>query len=137
MPLFETRDDRPSAVLQREASGPSQAASRISRGLILVQMAGCTLLVISTGLLLQSFRASLETAAGRHLGNPVLVTLETLPASKSATLIEGRKYFDDAVMAALSVGPVTERRVGSPIARRPSGVAVGSIRSATVQRIAT
>jgi hypothetical protein len=107
MPLFETRDDLPSAVLQREASGPSQAASRISRGLLIVQMAGCTLLVISTGLLLQSFRASVETAAGRHLGNPVLVTLETLPASNSATLIEGRRYFDDAVMAALSVGPVT------------------------------
>jgi putative ABC transport system permease protein len=108
MPLFETRDDRPSAVLQREASGPSHVASRISRGLILVQMAGCTLLVISTGLLLQSFRASLETAAGRQLGNPVLATLETVPASNSATLIEGRKYFDTAVMAARSVGPVTD-----------------------------
>lgn len=108
MPLFETRDDRPSAVLQREAAGPSKAASRISRGLILVPMAGCTLLVISTGLLLQSFRASLATAAGRHLGNPVLATLETLPASKSATLIDGRKYFDDAGMAARSVEPVAD-----------------------------
>jgi ABC-type lipoprotein release transport system permease subunit len=108
MPLLETRDDRPSAVLQREASGPSKAASRISRGLIVVQMAACTLLVISTGLLLQSFRASLETAAGRHLGNPVLATLEALPASRSATLIEGRKYFDDAVMAARSVEPVAD-----------------------------
>ena len=39
---------------------------------------------------------------------PVLVTLETLPASKSATLIEGRKYFDDAMMAARSVGPVSD-----------------------------
>ena len=105
IPLFEIRDDRPSAVLQREASGPSQAAGRISRALILVQMAGCTLLVISTGLLLQSFRASIETVAGRQLGNPVLATLETLPASRSATLIEGRKYFDDAVMAARSVEP--------------------------------
>ena len=108
MPLFETRDDRPSAVLQREASGPSHAASRISGALILVQMAGCTLLVIFTGLLLQSFRASMETAAGRQLGNPVLATLETLPASRSATLIEGRKYFDDAVMAARSVEPVAD-----------------------------
>ena len=108
MPLFETRDDRPSAVLQRESVGPSRLITRINAGLILVQMAGCTLLVISTGLLLQSFRASLETAAGRRLGNPVLVTLETLPASKSATLIEGRKYFDDAVMAARSVAPVTD-----------------------------
>lgn len=108
MPLFETRDDRPALVLQREAAGPSKTIGRINTALILVQMAGCTLLVISTGLLLQSFRASLETAAGRRLGNPVLATLETLPASKSATLIDGRKYFDDAIMAARSVGPVAE-----------------------------
>ena len=108
MPLLETRDDRPSTVLQREAAGPSKRTARITAGLILVQMAGCTLLIISTGLLLQSFRASLETAAGRRLGNPVLATLETLPASRSATLIEGRRYFDDAVRAARSVQPIAD-----------------------------
>ncbi len=109
MPLFETRDDRPSTILQREAAGPSKHITRINAGLILVQMAGCTLLVISTGLLLQGFRAALDTAAGQRLGNPVLVTLEALPAgSRTATLDQSQKYFDDALTAARSVGPITE-----------------------------
>ena len=109
LPLFETRDDRPSTILQREAAGPSKRITRINAGLILVQMAGCTLLVISTGLLLQGFRAALDTAAGQRLGNPILATLVALPAgSKAATLDQGQKYFDAALIAARSVTPITD-----------------------------
>ena len=104
-PLFETRDDQPSAVLQREVSGPSKAMTRINTGLILMQMAGCSLLVISTGLLLQGFRSALDTQAGRRVGNPVLVTLEALPSPSPA---EGRKYFEDSLLAAGAVTPIAE-----------------------------
>jgi ABC-type lipoprotein release transport system permease subunit len=104
-PLFETRDDEPSAVLQRELSGPSKAMTRVTAGLLLIQMAGCSLLVISTGLLLQGFRAALDTEAGRRLGNPVLATMEALPSPASA---EGRKYFDHAIAAAGSVATISE-----------------------------
>jgi hypothetical protein len=99
-PLFETRDDEPSAVLQREAAGPSPAMMRVSNGLILMQMAGCSLLVISTGLLLQGFRSALETDAGRRLGNPVLATLEALP---SPTPVPGREYFAASLRAVGSI----------------------------------
>lgn len=109
MPLFETRDDRPSAILQREVAGPSKTASRISTGLIVMQMAGCTLLIVSTGLLLQGFRAALDTAAGRRLGNPVLATLEAVPAvSKNQSIDQGLKYFAEAIAAARSVAPLTD-----------------------------
>ncbi|MGH9220641.1 MAG: ABC transporter permease, partial [Vicinamibacterales bacterium] len=104
-PLFETRDDEPSAVLQREVAGPSKAMTRVNTGLLLMQMTGCSLLVISTGLLLQGFRAALDTEAGRRLGNSVLVTMEALP---SPSPDPGRKYFADAVASVASVSTVSE-----------------------------
>src|SRR5687768_9152097 len=104
-PLFDTRDDEPSAVLQREVAGPSRVMTRINTGLLLMQMAGCSLLVISTGHLLQGFRAALDTDAGRRLGNPVLATLEALP---SPAPDDGRKYFEDAIKAAKSVATMSE-----------------------------
>jgi ABC-type antimicrobial peptide transport system permease subunit len=103
-PLFETRDDEPAAVLQREVAGPSKAMTRVNTGLLLLQMTGCSLLVITTGLLLQGFRAALDTKAGRRLGNPVLVTMEALP---SPSPDPGRKYFADAVASVASVASVS------------------------------
>ena len=104
-PLFETRDDEPSAVLQREVAGPSRAMTRVNTGLLLIQMTGCSLLVIATGLLLQGFRAALDTQAGRRLGNPVLVSLEALP---SPSPDPGRKYFADAMASVAPVATVSE-----------------------------
>lgn len=104
-PLFDIRDDQPSVVLQRETAGPSRAMSRVNTGLLLMQMTGCSLLVISTGLLLQGFRSALHTEAGRRLGNPVLATLEALP---SPAPDDGRRYFENAVAAAASVAPMSE-----------------------------
>ena len=104
-PLFDTRDDQPSAVLQREVAGPSKTTTRINTGLLVTQMAGCSLLVISTGLLLQGFATALDTEAGRRLGNPVLMTVEALP---SEVPIGGRKYFEDSVSAAAAVAPIAE-----------------------------
>ena len=104
-PLFETRDDEPSAVLQREVAGPSRTMTRVNTGLLLIQMTGCSLLVIATGLLLQGFRAALDTQAGRRLGNPVLVSLEALP---SPSPDPGRKYFADAMASVAPVATVSE-----------------------------
>jgi putative ABC transport system permease protein len=104
-PLFDTRDDKPSVVLQREVAGPSQAMTRVNTGLVLMQMTGCSLLVISTALLLQGFRAALDTEAGRRLGNPVLVTIEALPSQSPDP---GRKYFADALASVAPVATVAE-----------------------------
>ena len=43
----------------------------------------CCLLVISTGLLLQGFRAALQTSAGHRLGQPMLATAQASPGSIS------------------------------------------------------
>ena len=103
-PLLETRHDDPSVVLQREALGPSRAITRLSGALVLVQMMGCTLLVISTGLLLQGFRAAVQTSAGQRVGDPVLATGETLHRTTRAEVTElGLAYFADLENAARSV----------------------------------
>src|SRR5688572_328805 len=103
-PLFETRDDEPAAVLQREVAGPSKTMTRVNTGLLLMQMTGCSLLVIATGLLLQGFSAALDTQAGRRLGNPVLVTMEALP---SPSPDPGRKYFADAIASVAALASVS------------------------------
>jgi ABC-type antimicrobial peptide transport system permease subunit len=107
-PLLETRHDDPSVVLQREALGPSRAITRLSGALVLVQMMGCTLLVISTGLLLQGFRAAVQTSAGQRVGDPVLATGETLYRTTRAEVTElGLAYFADLENAARSVTDVS------------------------------
>jgi hypothetical protein len=109
LPLIDTRDDRPSAVLQREAAGPSRLSGRVRTGLVLIQMAGCSLLVISSGVLLQGFAAALQTDAGRRLGNPVLVTVEALPtAVRTGIPTAVQAYFDGVVPAARTVSPVSD-----------------------------
>jgi ABC-type lipoprotein release transport system permease subunit len=104
-PLIEIRDDKPSAVLQREVAGPSRTMMRISSALILLQMAGCSLLMISTGLLLQGFEAAVETQAGRRLGNPVIATLE---ASQSADPDQSRAYFSASLNALAPVAGIAD-----------------------------
>ena len=75
VPLFELRDDDPVAVLRRESAGPSIAMRRLRTGLVVAQMACCCVLVITTGMLLEGFRAALRTRAGQRLGEPMLATV--------------------------------------------------------------
>ena len=104
VPLFEVRHDNPAAVLQRESAGPSAVVRRVRAGLVLVQMAFCCLLVISTGLLLQGFRNALQTNIGNRVGQPILATVQAAPShTRGETTALGFKYFDDAEQAALSV----------------------------------
>ena len=76
LPLVELRHDNPAAVLQRESAGPSRGVRRLRASLVVAQMACCSVLVISTGLLLSSFRAALATGVGHRLGQPILATAE-------------------------------------------------------------
>ena len=97
-PLLEARHDRPAVVLRRESMGPSTATTRLRKVLIAAEMAACCALVIATGLLVQSFRAAVQTAAGRAASHSILATVQTH--------LEGPKYFQDvdtAVHTAVSV----------------------------------
>jgi ABC-type lipoprotein release transport system permease subunit len=108
-PLLETRHDNPSLVLQREVAGPSKTITRLGSALVLMQMIGCTLLVMSTGLLLQGFRAAVQTTAGVRIGHPVLVTGEAFDraATRAEAIGEGLAYFDALERAARSVTEVS------------------------------
>jgi len=97
LPLIETRHDDPGAIMQRENSGPSRASMRIGAGLVIVQMAACTLLMISAGLLLAGYRSALLTSTGRRLANATIASVEGLQmSSKSQTATNGLTYFNAA-----------------------------------------
>jgi ABC-type antimicrobial peptide transport system permease subunit len=76
-PLLEVRYDRPAVVLRREAMGPSPIATRLRAGLVVAEMAACCLLVIATGLLLQSFQHAVATSAGRKFSRSILATVQS------------------------------------------------------------
>lgn len=110
VPLFEIRDDRPAAVLQRESAGPAPSMRRLRMSLVVAQMALCCALVIATGLLIESFRSALTTKIGNWLGEPILATLRARPdASRSEAVSSGLAFFRDIEDAAGSVTGVTPR----------------------------
>ena len=74
LPLLDLRHDNPAAVLQRESAGPSRGMRRFRAGLVVAQMACCSMLVIGAGLLLKGFRSALQTSVGQSLGQPILAT---------------------------------------------------------------
>jgi putative ABC transport system permease protein len=99
MPLFDLRHDDPAAVLQRENTGPSTAMRRLHAGLVIAQMACCSVLLVSTGLLLKGFRTALQTSAGHRLGEPILATAEARLRFSRPDL--GLAYFHDLEQEAL------------------------------------
>ena len=117
VPLFELRDDDPVAVLRREGAGPSKGMRRVRSGLVVAQMACCCVLVITTGMLLEGFRAALRTTAGQRVGEPVLATVQARPGVMPA---EGLEYLRKVEAAAMSVSGVTSAAwVGSLPGSRP------------------
>src|SRR4029453_18166842 len=76
VPFVELRHDDPASVLRRESGGPSNAMRRVRTGFVVAQMACCCLLVVSTGLLINGFRAALRTSAGERLGQPIIASVE-------------------------------------------------------------
>lgn len=122
LPLFEIRHDRPAAVLQRESAGPAPAMRRLRKSLVVAQMALCCVLVIATGLLIESFRSALTTDIGSRLGEPILATLRARPAaSQSDTVSSGLAFFRAIEAAARSVTGVTPR---AWVATLPGGLPV-------------
>jgi predicted permease len=108
MPLLEIRDDNPAAVLQRESAGPSNVMRRFREMIVVGQITCCCVLVISTGLLLQGFRRSVQTSVGHRLGQPILATLQGQPTvTRSETAAQGLKFFRDVEDAAESVPGVS------------------------------
>ena len=78
MPVLGTVTDRPWIVLQRETGSPSKAIRRLRSGLVVGQITACCMLVICTALLLNGLHAALETSAAHRLGNPILLTVQSL-----------------------------------------------------------
>jgi len=89
-PLLEVRHDRPAVVLRRESMGPSVGTSRLRAALVVGEMTACCVLVISTGLLLQSFRSAVQTRVGRTFSHSVLATVQSMP-----DVLDPLDYFDD------------------------------------------
>jgi predicted permease len=110
-PLLEVRHDRPAVVLRRESMGPSVGTSRLRAALVVGEMTACCVLVISTGLLLQSFRSAVQTKVGRKFSHSVLATVQSMPDA-----LDPLDYFDDIEKA-------TRRVTRSPFAwvARPPG----------------
>ena len=108
LPLIELRHDQPAAIMQRETAGPSRASATLRSGLVVVQMAACTLLVISAGLLLAGFKSALQTSAARRLSAPIVVSMEALQtSSKSVERANGLGYFEAASRALREVAGTT------------------------------
>lgn len=80
-PLIDTRHDDPGAIMRREGSGPSRRTVRITAGLVIAQVAACTVLVITAGLLVSAFQSALRTSTGRQLSSPVLASVEAMQMS--------------------------------------------------------
>jgi len=79
MPIFATVTDRPWTVLQREQGFSSTKVVRLRAALVVLQIALCCALVIFAALLLEGFHNALKTGIGQKLGNPILVTVQSLP----------------------------------------------------------
>jgi ABC-type antimicrobial peptide transport system permease subunit len=101
LPLIDTRDDDPGAIMRRESAGPSRTSARINTGLVIAQMTACTVLVIAAGLLVGGFQSALRTSTGRQLSNPVIVSVEAMQmTSKSQEANNGLTYFESVARAA-------------------------------------
>jgi len=97
-PLLEVRHDRPAVVLRRESMGPSVGTSRLRAALVVGEMAACCVLVISTGLLLQSFRSAVQTKVGRKFSHSILATVQSMPDA-----LDPLDYFDEIEKEAKTV----------------------------------
>lgn len=72
MPLVATVTDRPWIVLKRESGSPSKKMAHFRSALVVGQIAMCCVLVIFTGVLLESLHSALKMSAGERLGDQFL-----------------------------------------------------------------
>jgi hypothetical protein len=101
VPMFEMRHDHPASVLQRESAGPSRTLRRVRAALVVTQMAFCCVLVISTAVLVESFRSALRTTTGQRVGEPILATVAAASGWERPDL--GLAYFHEAKRTVQSI----------------------------------
>lgn len=75
LPLWTIRADEPAAILRQDVEGLSPRARRVRQALVVGTMSSVCVLVVCTGLLIDGFKASLRTIAGRNLGEPVVAQI--------------------------------------------------------------
>ena len=100
-PIVATVTDRPWAVLQQEQGFSSARVVRLRAALVVLQIALCCVVVIFAALLLEGFQNALKTGVGQKLGNPILVTVQSLPPPSSPA-----DYFKAVEKSAKSVAHV-------------------------------
>ena len=82
-PIFATSTDRPWTILRRESGLPSKTVQRLRTALAVGQIATCCMLITCAVLTTEIFHSTLETAAGKRLGDPILLTVQA-PANPDA-----------------------------------------------------
>ena len=88
--------------------GRPRTSVRLGTGLVVAQMAACTMLVISAGLLVAGFQSALRTTAGARLSDPVVASVDALQtSSKTEEKTSGLRYFNAIERAAREVAGAT------------------------------
>jgi hypothetical protein len=96
---------------------------RVRAGLVVAQMTGCCLLVVSTSALLTGFRTALDLRPGQQLRNAILATAEARLRYDRSDI--GATYFRDLERAAQSIPGVSSTAwSGMPPGSRPGWQAV-------------
>ena len=101
---------------------------RLRAGLVVAQMACCSVLVIGAGLLLKGFRSALQTSVGQSLGQPILATAYAKFGFDRPDL--GLRYFDDLEQAGTIAAWRFIDDVGLRAAGRAAGMAIDAHRTA-------
>jgi hypothetical protein len=121
-PIAEVRHDSPGRLLQREQLGASPGSRRVCHALVVVQLTCCSVLATSAGVLIEGFRATLDTAIGERLGDAVLATLEARPLStRAASALSGLQHFGEAERRAREIAGIAAAGwVARPPGTRPT-----------------
>jgi ABC-type lipoprotein release transport system permease subunit len=106
LPLFELRHDQPSRVLQKENTGSSRRMRALRTSLVMMQLALCCVLIVSTTVFMQGLDAALKARVNHRLGTPILVTTQAqLFDSPFETARVGLDYFQRVEKATRAAGP--------------------------------
>jgi putative ABC transport system permease protein len=75
-PLLHIRKDGPLTILRKSGGTQVTSVGAVRSGLVIAQMAVCSVLVIGSGFLVEGFRQSLRTARAERLGDPIVAIVE-------------------------------------------------------------
>jgi hypothetical protein len=98
VPVFATSTDRPWTILRREGGLPSKTVLRLRTGLAVGQITTCCVLVTCAVLTTEIFHSALKPAAGKRVGNPILLTVQAHAVPEVDT-----RYFTEVEQKARSM----------------------------------